>query len=221
MANGDITIYSPYEKVYDFWAQTGLEDIPAKLRDYLLMMPSRECPNPIETNDNPRARFIKYLYYDTPKPLLENLPTVEQRKSIIFDPFNPDNAPTEKGYRMYTQSIVNQSQTDGQTICRIVIGRVFPKDYSVIVGVDFYLLSNYTTEANTRDIALLRTWDMELALIHALNGVNIDGVGAFQYNRYFHSDCGSTQINDAQQNVGRRVSLAFESMGGSPDKDWQ
>lgn len=219
--NGETTIYSPYEKVYDFWAQTGLEDVPAKLRDYLLMMPCKECPNPIETNDNPRVRFIKYLYYDTPKPLLETLPTVEQRKSIIYDPFSPDNAPTEKGYRMYSQSIVNQSQTDGQTVCRIVLGRVFPKDYSVVVAVDFYLLSNYTTEANTRDVALLRTWNMELALIHALNGVNIDGVGAFQYNRYFHSDCGSDPINDAQQNIGRRVTLAFESMGGSPDKNWQ
>lgn len=221
MAKNEITVYSPYEKIYNFWAQSGLEDVPAKLRDYLLMMPSIECPNPIETNDNPRARFIKYLYYDTPKPLLEKLPTVLERKSIVYDPFNPDNAPTEKGYRVYTQSIVNQSQMDGQTIVRIIMGRVFPRDFSVTVAVDFYIMSNYTTEANTRDVAMLRTWNMELALIQALNGVNIDGVGAFQFNRSLHSDCGSTPINDAQQNVGRRVTLAFESIGGSPDEAWQ
>jgi len=221
MAKNEITVYSPYEKIYNFWAQSGLEDVPAKLRDYLLMMPSVECPNPIETNDNPRARFIKYLYYDTPKPLLEKLPTVLERKSIVYDPFNPDNAPTEKGYRVYTQSIVNQSQMDGQTIVRIIMGRVFPRDFSVTVAVDFYIMSNYTTEANTRDVAMLRTWNMELALIQALNGVNIDGVGAFQFNRSLHSDCGSTPINDAQQNVGRRVTLAFESIGGSPDEAWQ
>ena len=221
MANSkETTIYSPYEKVYNFWAQTGLEDVPAKIRDYLLMMPSLECPNPIETNDNPRARLIKYLYHDTPKPLLEPLPSVAQRKSIVFDPFNPDVLPTEKGYRVYTQSLVNQSQTDGQTVLRIVMGRVFPEAYSVRVAVDFYILSNYTTEANTRDIALLRTWNMELALIQALNGINIDGVGAFQFNRYAHADCGSKPIGDAQQNVGRLVTLAFESIGGSPDEEW-
>lgn len=221
MAGNGVTIYSPYEKVYDFWAQTGLEDVPAKIRDYLLMMPSLECPQQIETNDNPRARLIKYLYYDTPNPLNENLPSVSQRKAIVFDPFNPDNPPTQKGFRVFTQSIVNQSQMFGQTVMRIVLGRVFPKDFSVVVGVDFYLLSNYTTEANTRSLAMLRTWNMELALIQALNGVNIDGVGAFQYNRYFHSDCGSDPINDAQQNVGRCVTLAFESMGGSPNDSWQ
>ena len=221
MANGEITIYSPYEKVYNFWAQSGLEDVPAKIRDYLLMMPCKECPNPIETNDNPRVRLIKYLYYDLAKPLMEPLPTVEQRKSIIYDPYNVDNPPTPKGYRIYTQSLVNQEQTDGQTVIRIVMGRVFPKDYSVTVAVDFYILSNYTTEANTRDFALLRTWNMELALIQALNGVNMDGVGAWQFNRYLHTDCGSTSIGDVQQNVGRRVTLAFESMGGSPDREWQ
>ena len=99
--SGDLTIYSPYEKVYDFWGQSKLDEVPAKLRDYLLLMPTKEFPQMIETNDNPRARLVKYLYYDTQKPLDQPMPSVKERLSIVFDPQKPDMAPTDKGYRVF------------------------------------------------------------------------------------------------------------------------
>lgn len=211
-----VTVYSPYEKVYDFFGESGLDAIPMKLRDYLLCMPSKECPEPILTNDNPRVRFTKYLYYDDPMPLDRPMPTVAERKAIVFDPYFPDQ-PTEKRYRMFTQMAVNQAELEASTICRIVMGKTIPyTPFSATIGVEFVLLSNYATESNTRTTALSRTYSMELCIIEALNGVNIDGVGAFMFSRGVHTDCGSRMIYDEKMNVGRALTLAFEAKGGSP-----
>ena len=213
---GENTIYSPYEKVYDFFGMSDLDIVPMKLRDYLLCMPSMECPDPILTNENPRVRLVKYLYYDTPNPLNERMPTVEQRKSIVFDPFNPTN-PTEKRFRVFTQMAVNQAELEGSTILRIVMGKTIPyTPYSASIGVEFVILSNYTLESNTRTTALSRTYSIELCILEALNGVNIDGVGAFMFSRGVHPDCGSRMIYDEKMNVGRILTMAFEGKGGSP-----
>lgn len=216
MANG-VTIYSPYEKVYDFFGTSGLDIVPLKLRDYLLCMPSKECPEPILTNDNPRVRLVKYLYYDTPNPLNEPMPTVDQRKTIVFDPFHPTD-PTEKRFRVFTQMAVNQAELEGSTILRIVMGKTIPyTPFSATIGVEFVILSNYTLESNTRTTALSRTYSIELCILEALNGVNIDGVGAFMFSRGVHPDCGSRMIYDEKMNVGRLVVMAFEGKGGSPE----
>lgn len=210
------TIYSPYEKVYDFFGMSDLDIVPLKLRDYLLCMPSAECPNPILTNENPRVRLVKYLYYDTPNPLNEPMPSVEERKSIVFDPFHPTD-PTQKRFRVFTQIAVNQAELEGSTILRIVMGKTIPyTPFSASIGVEFVILSNYTLESNTRTTALSRTYSIELSILEALNGVNIDGVGAFMFSRGVHPDCGSRMIYDEKMNVGRALTMAFEGKGGSP-----
>lgn len=212
----DVTIYSPYTKIYDFFGMSDLDIVPLKLRDYLLCMPSKECPNPILTNENPRVRLVKYLYYDTPNPLEEPMPSVEQRQSIVFDPFHPTD-PTQKRFRVFTQMAVNQAELEGSTILRIVMGKTIPyTPFSASIGVEFVILSNYALEANTRTTALSRTYSIELCILEALNGVNIDGVGAFMFSRGVHPDCGSRLIYDEKMNVGRALTMAFEGKGGSP-----
>lgn len=212
----EVTIYSPYQKVYDFFGMSDLDIVPAKLRDYLLCLPSKECPSPILTNENPRVRLVKYLYYDCPNPLDQRMPSVEERKSIIYDPFNPTN-PTEKRYRVFTQMAVNQAELEGSTILRIVMGKTIPyTPFSASIGVEFVILSNYTLESNTRTTALSRTYSIELCILEALNGVNIDGVGAFMFSRGVHPDCGSRMIYDEKMNIGRAMTMAFEGKGGSP-----
>ena len=212
----DVTIYSPYTKVYDFFGMSDLDIVPLKLRDYRLCMPSKECPNPILTNENPRVRLVKYLYYDTPNPLEEPMPSVEERQSIVFDPFHPTD-PTQKRFRVFTQMAVNQAELEGSTILRIVMGKTIPyTPFSASIGVEFVILSNYALEANTRTTALSRTYSIELCILEALNGVNIDGVGAFMFSRGVHPDCGSRMIYDEKMNVGRALTMAFEGKGGSP-----
>lgn len=207
------TIYSPYEKIYNYWGEDTLSDVPSKIRDYLLLMPCKECPNPITTNDNPRARLVKYLFYDEPNPLEKEMPSVQDRLNIIFDPYAPDKPPlTEKGFRFFTQSSVSQANIIGQTIIRVVMGQmVAPDPYKVNYSVNFQILSNYSLEANTRTTALLRTYNMELAIIQALHGVNIDGVGAFMLARSSHISNGSKPITDDQELVGRLLTMSFEN----------
>lgn len=211
----DIDIYSPYKKVQDFWSGSEIENVPNKLRDYLMLFPTATCPNPIITNDNPRARLVKYLYYDDAKPLEHDLPTVEERKSIIFNPFEPTNPPTEKGYRMFTQMLINPTDYDGSTTLRIVMGRTIPRgSRNIMFSVIFYMMTNYALESNTRTTAVARTFAMEMAIVEALNGVNIDGVGTFMWDRNTHIDDESEMIYDERIGVGRMLTMSFESIGG-------
>ena len=213
----DVTVYSPYEKVYDYYSQDGNDIILCKIRDYLLCMPSKECPSPILTNENPRVRLVKYLYYDTPNPLNERMPTVEQRKSIVFDPFNPV-VPHGKRYRVFTQMDVNQAELESATTLRILTGKEIPyTPFSATTAIRFLIFTNYTLESNLRTSVLSRTFAIEKCIIAALNGVNMQGVGSFTYARNAHPDCGSTYIYDEKMNIGRSLVIAFESMGGSPE----
>lgn len=216
----DVTIYSPYEKIYNYWGEENIVNVPSQIRDYLLLLPCKECPNPITTNDNPRARFLKYLYYDDPNPLSNDIPSVQERLSIVFDPLKPDKpANPQKGYRLFCQSSVAQANIIGQTILRIVMGQmVSTNPYSVTQSINFQILSNYSLEANTRSTALLRTFSMEQAIIQALNGVNMNGIGTFMvarsglsYENRGSITTGSKPITDDQELVGRLLVMQFEN----------
>lgn len=210
-----VDIYSPYKKVEDFWAGSEIENVPIKLRDYLMVFPTANCPKPIITNENPRARLVKYLYYDDSNPLDNDMPTVEQRKSIIFNPFEPTNPPTEKGYRMFTQMLINPSDYDGSTTLRIMMGRTIPRgSQNIMFSVRFLIMTNYDLEANTRSSAISRTFAMEMCIVEALNGVNMDGVGTFMWDRNHHIDDESEMIYDMRLGVGRSLTMSFESIGG-------
>ena len=204
------TIYSPYKKLADVWAAPNLEDVPRLVRDYLMLMPTAEFPEPIAANYNPRARLVKYLYHDDPHPLDKPLPSLAERKSIIYDPFQPVTAPDPaRGYRVFTQSFVTQAQTKAQTILRIFMGDTsYVSPYESSVNLEFHILSNTTLDANTKDMAMVRTYAMEIAIIQALAGVHMTGVGTFRFYR-------SRMIGDDQQNVGRMLLMTFSSMGGT------
>ena len=209
----EITIYSPYKRLQNFWGEDWVVDIPQKIRDYLLLLPTKECPNPILGNENPRARFVKYLYYDDPNPLSYAVPSVKDRLDIIFDPYKPDNPPNkEKGYRIFTQSNTAQANVRGNTILRIVMGKGLANDpFSITYGIHFQILSNYSLEASTRTTVLSRTFAIEEAIIEALNGVNMDGVGTFMIDRRSHTDNGSKPISDDQEFLGRLLTMSIET----------
>ena len=216
----EVTIYSPYEKIYNYWSDPTVEEIPLKLINYLLLLPSKDCPNPITTNDNPRARLVKYLYYDEPRPLDKPLPSVKERLDMIFDPFNPDKpSNTEKGYRVFPMSNTAQANTMGQTILRVVMGQSsWQTPYIATLSVNFQILANYTLESNTMASVESRTYAMEQAIIQALHGVNMTGVGTFMTTKSQYSygsrntiNNGSKPVSDDQEMVGRVLTMSFES----------
>lgn len=225
MAN-EVTIYSPYEKIYNYWGEEKIVEVPSKIRDYLLLLPSKECPNPITTNENPRARLLKYLFYDDANPLEKDIPTIQERLNLVFDPYKPDKPPMgDKGYRIFTQSNVAQANIIGQTILRIVMGQmVSTNPFSATYSVNFQILSNYSIEANTRSTAILRTFNMEQAIIQALHGVNMGGVGTFMLSRSGYTSesranitTGSKPISDDQELIGRLLVMTFESKVNSTE----
>lgn len=216
----------PYNRVHNYFQYGDAVEIPYKVLQYLMDLPSAGY-RPPNDNDYPRTRLKKYLYWDDPKPLDKALPTAKQMQSIYYDPGIPDDPPDkEKGYRIFPQSLVTQAQTQGQTILRCYMGPTYPyapnqmSAYEGQVTVCFEALSNASYEANTRSTVQSRTFAMVCAIVDALNGVNIDGVGPFYFDRRQNTYCGITPINDESTNVGYRLYMGLTLAGGNIDNEF-
>lgn len=207
--------YYPYHRLEGYNTLPALEDIPYRVRTYLMDMPSAGYTPP-DDNRYPRCCLMKYLYYDTPQPLNNPLPTLEQKMSIVFDPEAPDRPPDdEKGFRIFSQSLVHQAQTQGQTIMRIFMGRVLgTSTFRTDASIRIIYLSNASYDANTRTSALSRTFAMACLTVRALNGVNLGaGIGTVYFDRSQHADCGILPVNDESTNVGYQLTMGITMMG--------
>ena len=198
----------------------GAEQIPTKICRYLLDLPDEKGYTPIDDNDRPRVRLAKYLWYDEPNPLGKTLPTVEEKLSMLFDGEHPVLDTDElkklhpKLYRLYPLQYWAQSQLIAQTTLKVYIGRVIPTSgMSAQIGVNFEIMVNVNLENGLKTDAIAKTYAMETALISALNGVNIGGVGVMVFNRYEHIESGSTAIYDDEGvNVGRLLRMSLNWM---------
>lgn len=197
----------PYEKVAPGALMlAGAEEIPRKIVQYLMDLPLHGYEPP-DDNSYPRCRLMKYLFYDDKDALTHPLPTMAEKLSVLYDPKKPTKPPSEKGYRLFPQSYVGQSQLRGQTRLMVYIGQMRAiGEYRREISVVFDILTNVTSESKTD--ALSRAWAMECAIHDALNGVNIDGVGAMYCNRLANSECGSVPIGDRGTNVGRSLVMS-------------
>ena len=200
----------PYERVLEAPKLIGAEAIPRKVTQYLMDLPLPGY-EPRDDNQLARCRLMKYLYHDVGDPLTKPLPTAEQKLSLLYLPERAAEPPTEKGYRLFPQSYVAQSQLNAQTRIMVYMGRsVAAGAQRVELSVIFDILSNVTTEGNA--IALSRTFAMEQCIIEPLNGVNMGGVGTFYFDRRQHGDCGSIPIGDRGTNVGRGLTMGLTWM---------
>ena len=86
-----------------------------------------------------------------------------------------------------------------------------PNDsFKTATAIHFYIWSHYTNEANSKEQEYSRTMGIEQAIIEALNGVNMTGIGTFMFDRRCHPDCGSRPIYDGDINVGRELIIGLE-----------
>ena len=209
MANKpDITSpYYPYYKIQDaFIDLSETVDLPRKICDYLLDAP-KGAYKPIDDNKYPRCRFWKYLLHDEAKPLEKKLPTLKEKMAVVFNPADPES----KKYRLIPQVFTKQSQTESQTRVYVYMGRTVPKDdFKVVCAVKFLIFTHYTYEANTKTDEYSRCFAIEQALIEAFHGVNMAGVGTFYMSKQVHPECGSRDMFDGNENVGRELTLALE-----------
>ena len=204
--------YYPYVKAQEnYFDLSGSVDLPRKIADYLIDAPVGRYVPP-DDNAYPRCRLWKYLYYDGATPLENPLPTIQEKMSVVFNPDLPQNPPTDKGYRLIPQIFVRQSQEAAQTRINVYMGRTVPmnEELRIALAETFRIWTHYTYELNTRSDEYSRAFAIEQALIEALHGVNMDGIGTFFFSKSVHPDCGSGVMYDGETNVGRELTIALQ-----------
>lgn len=209
--------YYPYNKIEDYATLPNADGLLKKIVDYLLDLPSAGYTPP-DNNDFPRCRINKLLYHDGTQSLNETLPTPQQKMALVFDPNHPDVAPTDKGYRIFPMIYPIQAQAMGQTTIKIFMGWAKATGtFRIDQSVAFEVLTNTAYEGNAGGNSLTRTYEICTNIIRAFNGVNIDGVGTFYFDRRQHSECGLEPIADKSQNVGYRLVLGLSYYGSEKD----
>ena len=208
----------PYERVMTgVTRMEGAEQIPYKVINYLLDLPDKYGYTPTDDNDRPRVRLAKYLYYEGANPLANDLPTPAQKLSLLFDGDYPDiNTEEEqekhpKGYRIFPQVYWGPAELEAKVVLKCYIGRVFtPSQYLSRIGLVFEILVNANLENTTRTEAYSRAWDIECAIVSALNGVALAGIGVVHNDRPSHLDNGSSVLHDNGTHVGRILYMSID-----------
>ena len=216
--------FYPYQKVIP-GANTlrGAELIPFKLVTYLLDLPDAAGYQPVDDNARPRVRLAKYLWYDEADPLSKPLPTPEQKRSMLFNAYQPDLNTDEqkalhpKGYRLFAQRTLNQSVLTAKTMVKIYPGRFIDEtDFQAVLGFQAEIWSNYALVTNTRTTAYDRSLDIEQCLREAMSGVDIEGVGTVRFARQGGGYNGSEVLYTEGEYAGRLLffSTAWAEGGG-------
>ena len=214
----------PYERTSAAYNTfRGAELIPKLLIRYLMDLADANGYAPTDDNNRPRVRLMKYLYYDGPKPLAQTLPTDEEKRSIYYDGEDMAvNSEIDKilhpaGFRLYAQQYWVPATFDAKTTLKCYIGKVTPySPFSASIGITFEIACNYANDTALRTNAYSRLFAMECALIEALHGVNITGVGVVDFNRMAHSDAGSRPYRDEGTHVFRYVNFSVQWAESSP-----
>jgi hypothetical protein len=220
--------YYPFKKVIT-GANTlrGAEIVPYKILLYLMDLPDAAGYSPPDDNDYPRTRLKKYLWYDTPNPLSQPIPTAQQVRSMLFDPDEPDinsdemKAKHPHGYRLFAQRMINSSVLDAKTILKVYPGRILDTDdFRTILGFQAEIWCNTSLITNTRTTAYDRCFDIEQCLREALSGVDIAGVGTIRFSRQDSSYNGSEVLYTDAEISGRMLyfSTAWSEGGGGTVK---
>jgi hypothetical protein len=204
--------------VADYTTIPDAETLLKKIVDYLLDFPMKGYTPPSDTS-TPRSRLSRLLYYDVPHPLDQPLPTPAQKISMVFDPESPDVPPDkDKGYRVYPMIYPIQAESMGRTSLKIFMGYAKPvSPMRVEQSVMFEVLSNTALEGNQATTSLSRTYQICVEILRALNGVNMEGVGGFYFDRRQLTDCGLEPIADKSQNVGYRLTMGLTFMGSEDE----
>lgn len=214
----------PYSRVIEENTLHGAELIPHKLLNYIMDLPDEAGYTPRESNDYPRARLMRYLWYDDDRPLDNPLPTPAQKLSLVFNGENPDLTTDEekakhpKGYRLFWQKVIGQSGTEAKTIIKCYLGRIFDNQpFITTIGIRWEIWTNVNFQTNTRTTAYARAFNIEQCIREALAGVNITGVGTVTFSRRAHADNGSNLLWDDGQNLGRSLHCSLDWADGTQE----
>ena len=213
-----MAFYDPiYEQIYPFNnfpnADTLIHDIIA----YLLDLPKKGYEPP---DKGARADLIRMLWYDEEDCLdrtKHGLPTVEEKKSLIYNPKipTPTTAKNPKGYRIFLQPRIGESQTEQKVELRIFAGETYPtSDFRSIQAIEFQILCGMSQDTLLNSVS--RSYKIVLDLIRALNGVDVGGgTNTIHFNRDYYHYCRTQYFNDGRFNLGYYLTMATEFNTGT------
>ena len=211
--------YYPYEKVQPgYTTLKGAELIPYKLLMYLMDLPDKYGYEPVDDNNRPRVRLMKYLWYDEPNPLSMPLPTPEQKLSLLYNGENAmltteeDKKNHPKGYRLMAQTYTEPSEMDARVLLKCYLGREIPRsDFKTVIGVEFQIIVNYALDNITKTPVYSRSYAIHQALMESLHGIDMAGVGTIHYSKPIHGDSGSpAPYHSEGQQIYRSVFFAID-----------
>ena len=219
----------PFNRVIAANTLKGAEIIPYKVLMYLLDLPDSYGYQPPSDMAYPRARLAKYLWNDGARPLDGPMPTPAEKRSMLFDPDEPDintdeqKARHPKGYRMFAQRVVNQSLIEAKTLIKVYPGRILDDDdFRTVLNFNCEIWANYALATNTRTTAYDRTFDIECCIREALAGVDLGGVGTIHFSRQGGSFNGSEILYTDSLQCGRMLyfSVSWSEGGGDHIKTY-
>lgn len=201
-----------YEMTYRFNDLPRAENLCNDIITYLLDLPRADYT---PADEGARADIARMLWYDTADALdrsVNPLPTAEQKKSLIYNPKDPtpDIQKRPKGYRLFLQPRIGETQTEQKTELRVFMGETYPtSDYRAIQAIEFQILCGMSLDVMQGGIS--RSYNMLLSIIRALNGVDIGGgSNTIHFNRNFYHFSGSEYFNDGRFNCGYYLHMATE-----------
>lgn len=201
-----------YEQTYRFNDLPRAENLTNEIITYLLDMPKAGYT---PADEGARADIARMLWYDTNDALDRSahaLPTAQEKKTLIYNPKIP--TPTEKqapkGYRIFLQPRIGETQTEQKTELRIFMGETYPvSDFRAMQAIEFQILCGMSLD--TMQGGISRSYLMLLSIIRALNGVDIGaGSNTIHFNRDYYHFSGSEYFNDGRFNCGYYLRMATE-----------
>lgn len=209
--------YAMMHKGYNTYQNT--TDICYKIVQFLLDIPYVESGGDFSevSQTGCRADLIKYIFYDNANPLACKLPTLEEKKNLIFNPDKPQKPPIkEKGYRIFAQSKIIDVQTDSKIELRVYPSMITPVDAfmgDLIISFECWSNMDYQQLKSFQS----RTYNMVVCILSALNGRNMAGIGTMFFDKKANAYCNVVSITDNRYNIGHRltmgVSIADEHHG--------
>lgn len=201
-----------YEEVYRFNDLPRAENLCNDIITYLLDLPRS---NYTPQDKGARANIARLLWYDTPDALdrdAHDLPTAAQKKSLIYNAKipTPTDKQAPKGYRIFLQPRIGETQTEQKTELRVFMGETYPvSDFRAMQAIEFQILCGMSLDAMIGNQS--RSYLMVINLIRALNGKDIGGgSNTIRFNRDYYHFSGTEYFNDGRFNVGYYIHMATE-----------
>lgn len=208
-----------YEQIYPYNNMPHAETLCSDILVYLLDLPK---PGYTPPDSGCRADIARMLWYDDPHALdrdAHSLPTEKEKKTLIYKA----NVPTPtlkqapKGYRLFLQPRIGETQTEQKVELRVFPGETYPiNSFTAKQAVEFQILVGMSMDV--MDGGISRSYKLVLDIIRALNGVDIGGgVNTMRFDRDFYHYCRTQYFNDGRFNVGYYLTMATEFSADHPN----